>query len=119
MRSRCRRSLNSKPPRTRRCKAKPGRATGTRRPPSSANEIDAVRTQGTVMNRIVVSIAVFLAIGAIAGVRAAGPPLATASPTDPYGDPCKLLTDSEVRSVFPDAKPGVRDRRLEQAGGDI
>lgn len=68
------------------------------------------------MNRILVAAAALLAMGAIA---AWGAPLATASPTDPYGDPCKLLTDGEVRSVFPDAKPGVRDRRLEQAGGDI
>ncbi len=38
---------------------------------------------------------------------------------DPFGNPCALLTDSEVRKFFPDAKPAARDTRFEQAGGDI
>ncbi len=31
-------------------------------------------------------------------------------------DPCKVLTDADVRKVFPDAKSGQRERRNEQYG---
>ncbi len=34
----------------------------------------------------------------------------------PKGDPCKVLTDADVRKVFPDAKSGQRERRNEQYG---
>lgn len=38
------------------------------------------------------------------------------APKLPTGDPCKTLTDAEVRQVFPDATSGRRDRRLEEYG---
>ena len=45
------------------------------------------------------------------------PPVVTpAAPKLPAGDPCQLLTDAEVRHVFPDAKSGQRERN-EQLGG--
>ena len=34
----------------------------------------------------------------------------------PKGDPCKLLTDDEVRRAFPEAKAGQRERNNEQYG---
>lgn len=41
---------------------------------------------------------------------------AQAQPKEPPGDACKLLTDAEVRRVFPDAKAAKRDTKLDQYG---
>ena len=43
-------------------------------------------------------------------------PAAESAPKLPKTDPCKLLTDAEVREVFPDAKPGQRERTREEYG---
>ena len=40
---------------------------------------------------------------------------AAAAPID-ANSPCRLLTDSEVRAVFPDAKSGVPERTREEYG---
>lgn len=69
------------------------------------------------------SIVTVSAIFAIAGCSNAAsqekPPAAQSSPVVvplpvvkvPDGDPCQLLTDAEVRQVFPDAKSGQRERK--------
>lgn len=41
---------------------------------------------------------------------------AVAIPIDAQVDPCALLTLPEVQQAFPDAKPGVPDRKLENRG---
>ena len=40
----------------------------------------------------------------------------SAFPPLPAADPCALLTDAEVRKVFPDAKAGERDRSTDEFG---
>ena len=56
----------------------------------------------------------------VASAGAAALPGADASPAHAApraaDDPCRLLTDSEVRSMFADAKPGVRERSREEYG---
>jgi hypothetical protein len=70
------------------------------------------------------SVVTVLALVAIAGgskTAAQGKPSAAspaqivkpAAPKLPAGDPCKTLTDAEVRQVFPDATNGHRDTNLE------
>ena len=66
----------------------------------SANPMSSIFT-------LAITLAVVVAGGAIAAGK------------DPLGNPCALLTDAEVRRVFPDARPAARDTRFEQAGGDI
>ena len=42
--------------------------------------------------------------------------IAYAQPKEPPGDACKLLTDAEVRVVFPNAKPAKRDTSVDKYG---
>lgn len=56
----------------------------------------------------------------LASAGGAAPPGVNASPAHAApkaaDDPCRLLTDSEVRSMFAAAKPGVRERSREEYG---
>ena len=66
------------------------------------------------------------ALAVLAGLMASGcssadgtePHVASDAPalSGPATDPCGLLTDAEVRKVFPDAERGRLDRRLEAHG---
>ena len=51
-----------------------------------------------------------------AAQKGSAKPAAESAPKLSKADPCKLLTDAEVRKVFPDAKPGQRERTREQYG---
>lgn len=51
-----------------------------------------------------------------AGSKGSAKPAAETASKLPKADPCKLLTDAEVRKVFTDAKPGQRERTREQYG---
>jgi len=59
---------------------------------------------------------VFTVSATLAGLAGASSAAAQSQPRPPLGNPCQLLTDAEVRAVFPGAKAGRADHRREEYG---
>ena len=57
-------------------------------------------------------LAIMTTLAGCSGSSSGAPGAAAA--TGPVDDPCALVTDSEVRAIFPDARSGKRDHRLDQ-----